>query len=156
MNIKYFIIHQFGSGMHYIMIPPSIVSTFEEERRVVCTIRNITFHCAFMPKKEGGYYINLGSRLMKELHLAKDQIISPIFSKDTTTYQFQMPEEFEEVLRTDGEAYKIFQSLTVGNQRSIIYLVNQPASTNKKIERALVVCRKLKLGITAARMMLKK
>lgn len=142
--------------MHYIMINPSVAKKFAAEKRVVCTIEAFSFHCALMPKKEGGHFIYLGTALMKKLKLKKGMKIKPSFKKDDSVYKFEMPEEFEEVLQSDPEAFTVFKSLTEGNQRSLIYLANLPKSIDKKIERALLIAEKIKHGIIAARLILKK
>ena len=43
----------------------------------------------------------------------------------------QKPEELKEVLDTDPEADSIFNGLTEGNHRSLIYLVTQVKSSDK-------------------------
>ncbi len=62
-----------------------------------------------------------------------------------------MPEELEEVLNIDLDAHTKFHSLTAGNQRSLIYLVTQVKSSEKRIERALKIAEKIKNGVTAPR-----
>jgi hypothetical protein len=56
---------KFESGMHYVMVDDSIVQKFanRNSKRAICVIENTRFHCAFMPKKEGGFFINLGSKI---------------------------------------------------------------------------------------------
>ncbi len=108
-----------------------------------------------MQKKEGGYFINIGSTICKKLNLSEGSKITASFSIDKTEYQFEMPEELKEVLNTDFEADKIFHSLTEGNQRGLIYLISQVKSSDKKIERALKIVEKLKNGITSPRVILK-
>jgi hypothetical protein len=149
-------INKLPNGMHYMMINPAIVKKFAKEKRVICTIEASSFHCALIPKKEGGHFIYLGAPLMKKLKLKKGMTVKPIFKKDDSVYKFEMPEEFEEVLQSDPDAFAIFKSLTEGNQRSLIYLAGMPKSVDKKIERGLLISKKLKHGITSARLMLKK
>ena len=74
---------------------------------------------------------------------------------DNTDYQFAIPQELEEVLNTDDEANQIFNSLTEGNQRGLMYLVSQVKSVDKRIERALKISERLKNGITSPRLILK-
>jgi hypothetical protein len=149
-------INKLTNGMHYMMVNPSVIKKFAGQKRVTCTINEVSFHCALMPKKEGGHFIYLGAPLMKKLKLKKGMTVKPSFKKDDSTYKFEMPEEFEEVLQSEPDAFTVFKSLTEGNQRSLIYLASMPKSVDKKIERALLISKKLKHGITAARLMLKK
>lgn len=153
-----FVLKKFDSGMHYIMPDPKTVSdlTKNNNKRVICRLNDtLEFHCAFMPKKEGGHYINIGSTICKKLHIKEGSLVSATFKKDTTEYQFDMPEVFTEVLNTDPEAKNIFHALSEGNQRGLIYLVNQVKSVDKKIERSLKIVERLKSGITSPKTILK-
>jgi Bacteriocin-protection, YdeI or OmpD-Associated/Domain of unknown function (DUF1905) len=145
---------KFNSGMYYVMVDVVVVNSFAS--RVICVANDsVEFHCAFMPKKEGGFFINIGSAVCKKLNVKIGDEISVKFKEDTTEYQFEMPEEFTEVLSQDSEADDIFQALTDGNKRGLIYIVTAVKSSDKRIERAIKIARNLKAGITSPRLMLK-
>ncbi len=157
MNKEY-ILEKFASGMHYIKLDTSEVPglTQEGNKRVVCTLNGqLGFHCAIMHKKEGGHFINIGSAICKKLGISRGSKVMATFIVDNSKYQFAMPEQFQEVLNTDPEAETIFHSLTSGNQRGLIYLVTQAKSSGKRIERALKIVEKMKLGDTSPRTVLK-
>jgi hypothetical protein len=156
--IRMTIIQKFDNGMHYALVDAEIVQSFLEKgtKRVLCTINDEILHCAFLPKKDGGHYICIGSKVCKKLKLSIGQDVNLIFSEDNSTYQFEMPEELQEVLDQDPDADAIFQSLTDGNKRGIIYLVTLVKSTEKRIERALHIAAKLHQGITSPRLIMKK
>lgn len=145
--------------MHYFMLDKKIVITLTKggNKRAICKLNDeIEFHCAIMPKKEGGHFVNVGSSICKKLKLKEGSKISATFSVDKTDYQFEMPEELREVLNTDAKAEKLFHSLTDGNQRGLIYLVKQVKSVDKRIERALKIVEQIKNGVTSTRLILKK
>jgi Bacteriocin-protection, YdeI or OmpD-Associated/Domain of unknown function (DUF1905) len=153
-----YILEKFDSGMHYIMLDKKSIATLTKgnNKRAICKLNNeVEFHCALMPKKEGGYFINVGQTICKKLKIKEGSKVSATFTIDKTEYQFEMPEELKEVLDTDFEADNIFHSLTEGNQRGLIYLVSQVKSSEKKIERALKIAEKIKSGITSPRVILK-
>ncbi len=153
-----FILKKFDSGMHYILLDKQLVSdlTKNNTKRVLCRLNNeVEFHCAILPKKEGGHFVNIGSSLCKKLKIQEGSKVTATFSEDHSEYQFEMPEELEEVLHTDPEAKTLFYSLTEGNQRGLIYLITQVKSSEKRIERALKIAAKLKLGITSPKVILK-
>lgn len=152
-------VFKFASGMHYFMLDNKTVARLTKggNRRAICKLNNqVEFHCAIMPKKEGGHFVNVGLAICKKLGLKKGSTVSATFSVDQTDYQFAMPDELKEVLDTDGKAKKLFHSLTDGNQRGLIYLVTQVKSVDKRIERALKIAERLKNGVTSPRLMLKK
>jgi Bacteriocin-protection, YdeI or OmpD-Associated/Domain of unknown function (DUF1905) len=151
-------IEKFSSGMHYVLIPMDLVAPFTEKgiKRVICRLNDsVEFHCALLTKKESGHFINIGASILKKANLKLGDVVSLTFSEDTTVYQFDMPEEFTELLYQDPDAFAIFEGLTDGNKRSLIYLVNMVKSSEKRIERALRIVEKLKMGITKPQLMLK-
>jgi hypothetical protein len=151
------ILEKFNSGMHYIFVDENVVKTFMGKgmKRAICTIQNVDFHVAFMPKKEGGFFINIGSKICNALSLKAGDAIEAVFKEDMTDYQFEMPEEFAEVLYQDPDAFAVFEGLTDGNKRGLIYLITTVKSSEKRVEKALKIAEKLKLGITSPRLILK-
>jgi Bacteriocin-protection, YdeI or OmpD-Associated/Domain of unknown function (DUF1905) len=151
------ILEKFTNSTYFVSVPTNVVTTFLEKgtRRAICIINGqVEWHCAFMPKKEGGYFVTIGSKICKQLNLKLGDDISLNFKEDTTDYQFDMPEEFSEVLYQDADAFSIFEDLTDGNKRGLIYLVTAVKSSDKRIKRALKIVEKLKLGITSPRKVL--
>lgn len=125
--------------------------------RVLCIInKEFKLHCALKRSSDGNYLTTLSSKISKQYSLVQGQQISYEIFKDESTYQFDIPEELVNALELDTEAEEIFNSLTKGNQRSLIYLVQQPKTIDKKTERALLILERLKQGITSAKNVLKK
>jgi hypothetical protein len=151
-------LEKFSSGMHYVMVNDEMLTPFlsKKIKRVMCKINDsLDFHCAFMPKKEGGFYINIGSKICNALSLKLGDDVTLIFTEDKTEYQFDMPEELTEVFYQDPDAFTIFEGLTDGNKRGLIYLVTMVKSSEKRIERALKIVEKLKIGITKPQLIMK-
>lgn len=152
-----FRISKWAGNAHCIFIPEKIAEKFEGKPypRALCTIKEHSFHCAFMKSKEQGYYVYLGKKLINDLKLRVGDEVSVGFSSDKSENQAPVIEELKEVLSTDPEAEQIFNSLTPGNQRSLIYLVSLVKSPQKRVDRSLLIAAKLKAGITSARLILK-
>ena len=66
-----------------------------------------------------------------------------------------MPEELNAVLMSDYEAFEIFESLTDGKKRVIIYAITNYKNSQTKIDTALVLYKNLKNGIRDHRLLLK-
>ena len=146
------------NGTHYIRVEEQIADAFHEKkvRRVLCRINgHPPLHSALIRRKPGETYIFLGKKHLRNLQIQAQDRVTAELEEDTSPYQFDMPEEFEEVLASDEEAQRIFESLTPGNQRSLIYLVSAVKSSNKKIDRALKIAESLKNGIHSPREVLK-
>jgi hypothetical protein len=159
MKHEVYVLEKFANGMHCIMLSEAVVKSITkgDNKRAICKINNsLTFHCAIMPRKSGGHFIVIGSKICKQLKIKQGSEITAIFEIDNTTYQFEMPEELKVVLEMDTEANRIFHTLTEGNQRGLMYLVTLVKSSDKRIERALLIAEKIKIGVTAPRLILKK
>lgn len=153
-------IQQFGTGyMHYIELNNKDVKrlTAGGNKRVVCRINNqLDIHAAIMKTKEGMYYVLLAAKYLKQLQVTINSKVTVALEIDTTELQFNLPEEFAEVLATDNEAKEVFDRLTAGNKRGLIALVNLVKSSDKKIERALLIAEKLKAGVTSPQKVMAK
>lgn len=157
--VKKYTIQKSSNGMHVVFLDKKTVDPFLKKghKRVICKLNNaVEVHCAILSSKEEGHYVYIGSTIMKKLSLKVDSTVSAEFLTDTTPYQFEMPEELKEVLDTDEVAHTIFHALTEGNQRGLIYLVQQVKSSEKKIERALTIAERIKAGVTSPKVVLKK
>ncbi len=144
--------------MHYFTVAEAVVAAIRihGNTRAVCTLNGVeSFHCALMPKKEGGFFVNVGSEICKKLGVSAGSEIEATFEMDTSENQFEVPAEWTAVLESDVEASRIFETLTAGNKRSLLYLVAQVKSPEKRIERSLKIAEKIKAGITSARIILK-
>lgn len=146
-------IQKFGAGyMHYIELKSKDVKrlTAGGNKRVVCRLNNqLNIHAAVMKTKEGMYYVMIGAKYLKQLKLTVNSKITVAIEIDKTELQFNLPEEFAEVMATDSKAKEVFERLTPGNKRGLIALVNMVKASDKKIERALLIAEKLKAGVTS-------
>lgn len=143
------ILEKLGNGMHYCNVNTSVVNRLvkTKEKRWICVINNtISFHAALQYSKEGNYFIYVGSKILKQLNLKKGMTVQIEFEKDDTMYQFEDVEEWNEVINTDAEVEIIFNQLTPGNKRSILFLIQQVKSSDKRIQRSLKIAENLKKG----------
>jgi Bacteriocin-protection, YdeI or OmpD-Associated len=153
-------IYKMGKGyMHYLELSPAQVKklTIDGNKRVICTLAGtIRLHAAVMKTKEGMYYVMIGSKYLRQLQLSVGKQVKATFIIDKSELQFPMPEELEEVLRTDSDAELVFNRLTPGNKRGLMALVNMVKSMDKRIERALLIAEKIKKGVHSPQMVMKK
>jgi uncharacterized protein YdeI (YjbR/CyaY-like superfamily) len=125
------------------------------ERRVLIEFADGSqVHYALLRMKELGYISRISAALIKKQKLQVDKTIPATMQKDDSEFQFAMPEEFAEVLAQDEAAFAVFDKLTDGNKRSLIQLVAMVKSSEKRIDRAIFVAEKLKMGITRGRDMM--
>lgn len=128
---------------YHFLIPKNVAEKLlklPSQRRVKCRInQEDSFHCALMPDGLGDHFINLNQKLRRQLNLSENQIIEVTLDPDDSPFGMEMPVELEETLRQDRNALEVFENLTPGKQRNLIYIVNQVKSSAIRLRRALVI-----------------
>ena len=118
-----------------------------EDRRVICVLNEkITYQCAMLPRGDGSYLITVNKKLRDQLKLKPGSQFAVSLSKDHSEYGLPMPEEFAEVLAQDAEGNKLFQALSPGKIRTLLYIVGNVKNSDKRIDRALAIVEHLKLN----------
>ncbi len=149
------------TGSFYsLLLPEDIIKPFLEKnlKRVKAKAsfqgKEIWFHGAIQ-KRNGKHYMMFGKRYQKELGVFPNDYFELQFFEDTSKYGVELPEEFEAVMLSDYEAYQIFESLTDGRKRGLIYAIARYKNPQTGIDKTLLLCENLKRGIRDPREMLK-
>ena len=139
--------------MHHVTVTDEILSSYWTNDDTG-SLYNQRFHITINDKVtwQGGSvslgnntaYIALSKARMKELDVHLNDTVEVELKRDFSKYGFDVPEEFTEVLNQDHEGRERFESLTMGKQRAIIYLVIQIKSSEKKIEKSIFFLENLK------------
>ncbi|NKI32716.1 YdeI/OmpD-associated family protein [Croceivirga thetidis] len=141
------------SGTHSIVIPNEIASGFYDagHKRIKVhasfQTKTIEFYAALNRWKDNSFSIMFSKNKQKELDILPNDYFQLQFFEDTSKYGVEVPEEFEAVMLSDYDAYQIFESLTKGKQRGLIYMINRFKSSQKRIDKTLILCENLKRGI---------
>jgi uncharacterized protein YdeI (YjbR/CyaY-like superfamily) len=149
------------SGTHHITIPSNEAKPFLEKRhkRVALTTffenKKVSFH-GKLHQRKNAIHISFGKRNQKELGINPSDFFELQILEDTTTYGVTMPEELKVVLETDAKAFSLFRKLTDGKKRSLIYYIIRFENTQTRVDKALMICENLKLGITELKELVKK
>ncbi len=131
---------------YYVPIPREIGDRFIEgdNRRVLCSINGCKpMHSALM-HKDGAYSIYVNTELQKKLGIEEGDTVSVALEKDTSEFGIPMPESFEVLLAQDDEGRSYFQSLTMGKQRSLIYIVQKVKNVDSQLAKGLAIMHHLK------------
>ena len=131
-----------------IIIVPEII--YQEmiklapDKRIICTLNNMhTFHCAMIPKKPF-HYIMVSKERIDLLKISiNDEILVEIVP-DKSEFGIEICEELQEVLATDYEGNLLFEKLTAGAKRSLIYLISKTKNPQIRIEKSFVLVTHLK------------
>ena len=145
-----------------IVLPEMPITEFIEgghkRIKVLATFENktIEFYAALKKEKTGIFRIYFSKAKQKELDVFMNDYFELQVFEDTSKYGVEMSEELEAVLLSDYEAYTIFEGLTPGKQRSIIYAISRYKSPQLRVDKALLLTENLKRGITDQKLWLKK
>jgi bifunctional DNA-binding transcriptional regulator/antitoxin component of YhaV-PrlF toxin-antitoxin module len=153
--VKHDTIIRAKTGMFCFFVSPAQLKAVQNEKRAVCEIGGIEFHCALNRNKQGEVYIYVNKQILKRLGLKEGDSVKAHIRKDNSSYQFKFPLEFKEVLKTDPDASVIFEKLPDGTKRGLLYLIERMKTTDKRIEKSLIVASFLKQGLTSAREIVK-
>jgi len=139
--------------MHHIIVTDTILNTHKTandkgslyNQRFKITVNDtVTWQGGSVSLGNNTAYIALSKARMKELDVLLGDEVEVYLERDHSKYGFDVPEEFTEVLNQDPEGKERFESMTMGKQRAIIYLVIQIKSSQKKIEKTIFFLENLK------------
>jgi hypothetical protein len=131
----------------HLKVPEEIYQLFAEKniKRVLMQINNSKkLHAGFMPEGNGRYFLMLSKNLMKQLQLAIGQSVKVVIEEDTTRYGMPISTEMKELLELDPEGEAYFHKLTPGKIRSLLHFVNKLKSSDKRIEKSVIILEHLK------------
>lgn len=152
MGLKSNVFEVTVQGLHNVAVPESIVEPFLEKghKRVQVKAsfeeKTIEFYAA-LQKRNGSFFIMFSKGKQKELGIFPNDYFLLQFFEDTSKYGADVPEEFEAVLMSDMEAYKIFEGFTAGKKRGIIYMIDRYKNSQTRIDKSILLCDNLKKGI---------
>lgn len=138
------------NGIHYVWLPDDIASAWltTNGKRAHCCVGSIWFHAPLLSKGEHSYYIILNQSVRQPNALRIGDLVTLVMTVDLTPNQADMPDELAEVLLTDPEADAVFQRLTPGRKRRLMWLVSSVKAMDRRIERALRIADFLRAGQT--------
>lgn len=138
---------------YHIFIPENIFKPFAEAKlnrvRVKTSFhsKTIEFYAAVKRDNETtDFKIMFGKRLQKELGVFQNDYFEMQLFEDNSKYGVDVPEELEAVFKSDVEAFEVFETLTAGKKRSIIYAISRYKNIQTRIDKALIMCQNLKRG----------
>lgn len=138
--------------LNYIEIDESILSKTVSEndkniynQRFVIKINSSEpWQAGVVALGNGKGYITVKTAILKKNGLQIGDVVDVYLEKDESEFGMPIPEELTELLYQDPEGKERFDQLPMGKQRYIIYYINQVKSSNKRLERALMLITNLK------------
>ena len=131
---------------YYISVSKEVGDQFVkgENRRITCSINGTDpYQCALM-YQDGGFYILVNNQIRKKIGIEEGDKIEVTIEKDTSKFGHEVPASFEALLDQDEEGKAYFDSLTMGKQRSLIYLVKKVKNVDSQIAKGLAIMQHLR------------
>lgn len=152
------ILQKFTVGLlnkYHLFIPKEIFKPFAEEKqsrvKLIASFeaKSIEFYAAVkQDKNTGDYKFMFSKQKQKALGVFINDYLELQIFKDTSKYGVDIHEKFKAVLLSDYDAYELFEKLTAGKKRSIIYFILRIKNSQNRIDKALILCENLKRGVT--------
>lgn len=148
------------TGTHGVIVPLREVQPFLDNGHSRVALKaffnekEISFHGKLHQRNEE-ILISFGKRYQKELGVMTSDFFQLQIIEDTTEYGVEMPEELSTVLETDPKAFELFKKLTDGKKRSLIYYILRLKNTQTRVDKALMICENLTMGITELKQLIK-
>lgn len=142
-------LQKFDSNLwyYYVEISKQKAAAFirGNNKRIVCTLNNsLSFQAALMPLGNGHFFININQEIRTKLKVKEGDELTIKLASDNSEYGLPLCNEFKELLKQDIEGSDIFHALTPGKQRTLIYIVGKPKSSDLRIRNAIAVLFHLK------------
>lgn len=116
----------------------------QNDKRVVLTFENGLKHQgALMPNGNDTWFITINKNLQKKEKIIAGESFTFQMETDASEYGMPFPEEFEITLAQDELANQFFLQQTMGNKRNLIRLVNNVKSSDKRIDKSIIIARYL-------------
>lgn len=133
-------------GYTFIIVPSDVVKKIGGFGvRLLCSVNgNEKIHSGLMPKGDGSGYIIINRTRQKKWAISLNDNLEASIELDNSKYGMEISEELEALLEQDREGYGLFKTLTPGQQRYIIHYVGSVKSSQKKIDRAILLINNLK------------
>lgn len=132
---------------NFVVVPEPLAQQIKagvKDLRIIATFNNsIVQHCAMMPRGNGSYFIFVSKEIQKKLNLLKGEEISISIEADTSKYGIPMAEEMEVVFQEEPQAFKLFEELTPGKQRTLIHIVKKVKNPDLRIKKSLAIAEHL-------------
>ncbi len=112
----------------------------KEGKRVIITINNdISYQCGLLSAGDLGYFVIVNADIRKKAKISLYDRVSLHIQYDDSKYGLPVPGVFEELLLQDDPFKRVFHGLSMGKQRSLMYMVGTFKSEQKQLEKLMTI-----------------
>ncbi|BFP39622.1 hypothetical protein FGF1_04670 [Flavobacteriaceae bacterium GF1] len=124
-------------GYFYLKLDSKIINQFSRKRatRMICTIdKEVSYRCGLNHLGDGNFYIIIAGKYLKKLNKEIGNEVSYKIEEDPDQLGVEIPEVLTVFLGQDLEAKAIFDRLTDGKKRSLIYSFAKIKDIDKQVK----------------------
>ncbi|MGY5351130.1 DUF1905 domain-containing protein [Wenyingzhuangia sp. IMCC45533] len=111
-------------GYYYLKLDSEIINQFSKKKatRMICTIdEKISYRCGLNHLGDGNFYVIIAGKYLEELNKEIGEEVNYRIDEDPDQLGVEMPEVLTVFLEQDADSKVIFDKLTDGKKRSLIY-----------------------------------
>lgn len=123
-------------GYYYLKLDSEIINQFIKKRatRMICTIdEKISYRCGLNHLGDGNFYVIVAGKYLEELNKELGEEVNYRIDEDPDQLGVEMPEVLTVFLEQDADSKAIFDKLTDGKKRSLIYSFVKLKDIDKQI-----------------------
>jgi hypothetical protein len=123
-------------GYFYLKIEAEIINQFEKKRhtRLICRLEEkLSFRCGLNHLGDGNYFIILSAKILEQINKRLGSTIHFKIEEDPDSLGVEMPEVLCELLAQETELKSIFDRISDGKKRSLIYTILKIKDIDKQI-----------------------
>ena len=113
-------------GYFYLKIDAAIINQFSRKRatRMICTLDgNVSYRCGLNHLGDGNFFVIVAAKYLDALEKEQGDQVYYQIEEDPDQLGVDMPEVLTVFLEQEPELRKVFNKLTDGKKRSLIYQI---------------------------------
>ncbi len=127
-------------GYYYLLVDAAVVDQFTRKRatRLLCSVdQKLVFRCGLNHLGDGNFYIIVSTANLTVLGKLVGDPVSVELTEDPNPLGVDMPDVLQVLLDQDDDARLIFDRLTDGKKRSLIYALRPIKDIDKQVQKIL-------------------
>jgi hypothetical protein len=124
-------------GYYYLKIDAEVVNQFEKKRhtRMICHLdKKLSFRCGLNHLGDGNFFIIVSGKILEQLNKKLGSKIHYKIEEDPDQLGVEVPEVLSTVLEQDEELKEIYNKITDGKKRSLIYTILKTKNIDKQVQ----------------------
>jgi hypothetical protein len=137
-------------GYFYLKIDSDIINQFRKKRatRIICTIDNVvSYRCGLNHLGDGNFYVIIAGKYLDKLGKELGEEVRFKIEEDPDQLGVEVPEVLTVFLEQDSDSKAIYDNLTDGKKRSLIYSFNKIKDIDRQVKIIMDFLSKEKLKL---------